>query len=243
MQRIHRTIILLATGMTLISTHAFAQSVTQALAVRTQDLPDQQPQVKRKVNPVYPEILKRAGMQGEAFIKLSINENGKVDSASVLRSVHEAFGIAAKEAALQWEFVPPTKNGKPIRAEVVIPFKFALAGDEAFYGLITAATDILRGKVTHATESLIDPEAYAVVGHRYELLHSILFEKTPPAKLVEGEKTNVIFSSLKSDEAKKTAVLVLKTGITQKKLEHFHTVVFMKSSEGVWKIKSWHASE
>lgn len=236
-------LVLFLAGAALFSAPSSAQEHAQQMALRTQELPDQQPQPSKTATPVYPEVLKREGVQGDAFIKLSINDKGKVDSARVLRTSHEAFGQAAKEAAMKWEFSPAMKNGKPIRTEVVLPFKFALAGDDEFSGLITSATDILRGKLTQKEATQIDPEAYAVVGHTYAPLRSFLFDKTPPATLIEGEKTNVVYSSLKSDDAKKTVVLMLKTGASKTKADHFHTIVFMKSSDGLWKIRSWHASE
>jgi TonB family protein len=175
---------------------------------------------------------------------MTINESGKVDSATVVRTSHEAFGLAAKEVAMKWEFIPAMKNGKPIRTVVMVPFKFALSGDDEFFGLITFATDILqKKKVAQKAETMIDPEAYAIVGHKYVLLRSVLFDRNPQATLVEGEKTEVLFSSLKSDEAKSSVVLTLKTGTSKTKGIRFHTIVFMKSSDGTWKIKSWHASE
>jgi TonB family protein len=234
---------LLALATTLAGAQPMTAKPAVPLALMTQELPDQQPQATKTATPGYPEVLKRAGIQGEAFISLSIDATGKVDSASVLRASHEAFGQAAKAAAMKWEFSPALRNGKPIRSDAVVPFKFKLSEDEEFYGLITFATDLLRGKATRETAALIHPDAYAFVGHTYASLHSILFDNNPAAKLVEGEKTNVVFTSAKSDEAKKTVVLMLQTGATNKKVEHCHTVVFMKSSDGLWKIRSWHASQ
>jgi TonB family protein len=132
----------------------------------------------------------------------SIDVTGKVDSARILHTAHEAFRQAAKEAAMKSDFSPAMKNGHPIRTEVVLPFKFALSGDDKFYDLITIAADILGGSVTQKAAVQIDPEACALVGHTSAPLRSFLFDKNPPATLDEGEKT----------------------------------------SDGLWKIKSWHAS-
>jgi TonB family protein len=243
MSIIHRNLVLLALATTLAGAQPITAKSAGPLALTIQELPDRQPQATKTATPGYPEVLKRAGIQGEAFITLSIDATGKVDSASVLRATHEGFGQAAKAAAMKWEFSPALRNGKPIRSDVVVPFKFKLSEDEEFYGLVTVATDILRGKATQQTAAQIYPDAYAFVGHTYASLQSILFDKTPAAKLVEGEKTNVVFTAAKSDEAKKTVVLMLQTGAPDKKVEHCHTVVFMKSSDGLWKIRSWHASQ
>ena len=70
------------------------------------------PRVKTKVEPVYPEMAKKAGIKGEILLEVQTDLNGNVIRTEVLNmasSFEDGFGIwrlyiAAKEAVSQWTF-------------------------------------------------------------------------------------------------------------------------------------------
>ena len=70
------------------------------------------PQVKKKVEPVYPERAKKAGITGEILIEVHTDRRGNVMSTKILNrasSYKDGFGIwrlyvAAEEAVSQWTF-------------------------------------------------------------------------------------------------------------------------------------------
>lgn len=210
--------------------------------------PQEMPQVKKKVEPHYPDIFLKAGIEGEVMIKALIDEQGKVEKAESVKASKPEFAEASLTAIKQWEFIPATKDGKPIKAEVFVPFNYRL-GDksskkqsELSLKLQDEVMKIIKGDISEKLKNLIDPETYAVAGGRYESLYSLLFDKPKNSPLVEGPKYKADFSHWETgvDDA---AVLVLKSALGNAKRDRFDTVVWMKTSEGVWKIRSWHMSK
>ncbi|MFC2168589.1 energy transducer TonB [Acidobacteriota bacterium] len=70
------------------------------------------PRVKTKVDPVYPDQARKAGITGEVLLEVHTDKNGKVISTKILNvqsSFEDGFGIwhlyiAAREAVSQWTF-------------------------------------------------------------------------------------------------------------------------------------------
>lgn len=87
---------------------------------------DTEPIPQQKVDPIYPEIAKRAQVEGNVFLKLWVDKNGIVRQAVVLKSDAEIFNIACMDAAKQWTFKPAYSQGKPIAVWITLPFTFRL---------------------------------------------------------------------------------------------------------------------
>ena len=208
--------------------------------------PQDSPEVKKRVEPWYPELLKLAGIEGKVFLKVVIDQSGKVESAEVLKTTDERFNQAAIEAMKKWEFSPAMKDGKPIKSEVTVPFRFVLAEksdksqDDELYKLRDEVLNLLRGSVPGDLKLKISAEAYAVIGNKYEHLLSVFTEKAKSHLLVEGPETQFEMSQMTMGDARDMAVLVLKTR-SGGKAERFHTVVFVKPADGQWKIRAWQA--
>lgn len=209
--------------------------------------PQNQPEVKKRVEPWYPTILKEAGIQGMAYLKVVIDEKGHVSEAETLKTDHPAFGEAALKAITQWEFSPATKDGKPIKAEVTIPFRFALAEKmtksrhEELLRLQDRVKNFLRGENEESLKEFVNPSAYVVVGNKQEHLGTLLSDKGKWTLLVEGKGSTFESSRSIVGDAGDMAYLVLKTKPVSGKPERYHTVVFLKSREGKWTISAWQA--
>ena len=233
MKIVHLCFLIAASGVLLLS----------------KDNPQEMAQIKKRVDPKYPAILKQAGIEGDVDVKLAVNELGKVDKAEAVKASNADFIPAAIEAVKQWEFTPAVDNGKPIKSEVLIPFRFRLGTDsyksgyEALFKLKDDAMRILRGELTDELKSLVDLEAYAVIGGNFEHLQSFLTDKQKSSLLVEGKATKMEMSRLKTDDKQNAAYLILKTKPSPKKANRFHTIVFMQNPTGEWKLVSWHASQ
>lgn len=80
--------------------------------------------IQKKV--YYPELAKRAGIEGRVFVKAYINEEGNVVKAEVIKSAHEVLDSAALNAVLKTKFKPGIQNGKKIKTQVSIPIVFKL---------------------------------------------------------------------------------------------------------------------
>ncbi len=68
----------------------------------------------KRVKPKYPEIARKARIEGIVIIEAIINKQGKVVSARVIKGLGKALNEAALEAVYQWEFTPATLNGVPV---------------------------------------------------------------------------------------------------------------------------------
>jgi protein TonB len=90
---------------------------------------EKEPTVVRKIEPKYPEIALRAGLEGNVFVKVWVDKEGKVRKVVVLKSDAEIFNEAAQDAAKQWIFTPAVMQKGPVSVWVSIPFRFRLTGN------------------------------------------------------------------------------------------------------------------
>ena len=81
-------------------------------------------EIQKKI--VYPEIAKRAGIEGRVFIKAYINENGLVDKAEIIKGIGAGCDQAAMNAVINTKFVPGMQDDKPVKTQVAIPILFKL---------------------------------------------------------------------------------------------------------------------
>lgn len=78
--------------------------------------------VRHSVSPILPEELK--GVSGFARVVFDIDADGRVVSATVTDSSHEAFKSAILAVARDWTFNPSLRAGVPTPARVSVPFVF-----------------------------------------------------------------------------------------------------------------------
>ncbi len=75
---------------------------------------------------VYPEIAKRAGVQGRVFVKAYVDENGKVNKVELIRGIGAGCDEAAMAAVQDTKFKPGKQRGKPVKVQVTVPVLFKL---------------------------------------------------------------------------------------------------------------------
>lgn len=82
------------------------------------------------VAPGYPQILREAGVEGEVLVSFVVDATGQADTSTfkVIRSTHELFSAAVKQALPAMRFVPAEVGGRKVKQMVQQPFSFALAG-------------------------------------------------------------------------------------------------------------------
>ncbi len=81
-----------------------------------------------KVNPRYPDDAKRAHIQGQVVLQVSIDKNGEVEKATLV-SGDPALAPAAIEAVKQWKYKPYLLNSEPMAVETQVVINFSLAGN------------------------------------------------------------------------------------------------------------------
>ena len=89
---------------------------------------EKEPQVIKKVEPKYPELAMRAGLEGKVWVKIWVDKEGKPRKAVVIKSDAEIFNEPSVDAAMQFLFTPAYMNNGPVSVWVSVPFKFKLTG-------------------------------------------------------------------------------------------------------------------
>lgn len=91
---------------------------------------DKAPEVTKQVTPEYPEIARRAGIEGDVWLRVPIDTSGNV-IASKIKVVKNSTGNsgcveAAIAAASQYKLSPAYQRDRPVRVWISLPFKFRL---------------------------------------------------------------------------------------------------------------------
>jgi protein TonB len=74
----------------------------------------------------YPEIARRAGIEGTVYVMAYLDEHGNVVNAEIVRGIAGGLDEAAINAVKLTKFTPGKQRGRPVRVKVVIPIKFVL---------------------------------------------------------------------------------------------------------------------
>ena len=75
---------------------------------------------------IYPEIAKRAGVEGKVYVLAFVDEKGNVTKAQIIKGIGAGCDEAALDAVLKTKFKPGKQRGKPVRVQVSIPIIFKL---------------------------------------------------------------------------------------------------------------------
>jgi len=79
------------------------------------------------VEPEYPDICRKAGVEGKVFVQLLLDLDGHVMDARVAKSSgNAALDEAALVAGKQSLFTPAKQRDKPVRVWVIYPYSFQL---------------------------------------------------------------------------------------------------------------------
>jgi protein TonB len=79
----------------------------------------------RRVDPVYPELARRARVHGVVILEVTVDEEGAVAEARLLRG-HPLLDEAALSAVRQWRYSPTLLNGEPVRVIATVTVIFNL---------------------------------------------------------------------------------------------------------------------
>jgi protein TonB len=79
----------------------------------------------REVYPKYPEIARRAGLEGTVFVQFVVGLDGTVKQVSVVRGP-QMFRQSAVDAVMLFLFKPALQNDKPVQVRMTRPIRFRL---------------------------------------------------------------------------------------------------------------------
>ncbi len=81
-------------------------------------------ELQRKIN--YPEMARRAGIEGRVIIQFIVNERGEVEDPRVMRGIGGGADEEALRVVRQAKFRPGMQRGQPVRVQYSLPIVFQL---------------------------------------------------------------------------------------------------------------------
>jgi protein TonB len=74
----------------------------------------------------YPELARRAGIEGRVFVQFVVDERGNVIDPVVVRGIGAGCDEAALEAVKKAKFIPGKQRGRPVKVQYALPVTFRL---------------------------------------------------------------------------------------------------------------------
>ncbi len=85
----------------------------------------EKPSIIHKEKPVYPDLARKAGIEGTVVVTVTIGKTGKVENAKIFKSL-PMLDEAALVAARKCTFKPAKQRDKFVKVKMNIPFRFKL---------------------------------------------------------------------------------------------------------------------
>jgi len=76
--------------------------------------------IVKRVEPKFPSIEAMRNQTGMLLAQLRVEPDGSVSGVNVLQKVQPQIDAAATDALKQWRFEPPTRDGKPVVAYMIM---------------------------------------------------------------------------------------------------------------------------
>lgn len=75
---------------------------------------------------VYPDMAKKAGVEGRVIVQFVVDENGDVQNPQVVRGLGAGLDEVALEAVKQAKFEPGMQRGQAVKVKMSLPITFRL---------------------------------------------------------------------------------------------------------------------
>jgi TonB family protein len=89
------------------------------------DADEMQKHIERSVAPIYPEVARQAGVEGDVVLRVYVSSSGRVTDLKVLDGP-PILARAAVEAVQQWQYQAPRMNGRPANVVTTLVVSFRL---------------------------------------------------------------------------------------------------------------------
>jgi len=89
------------------------------------------PVVRTRVEPVYPDLARRAGVEGTVELEVTIDPSGKVSDVEVVRGLPLGLSEAAAAAVRRWTWTPARGPAGPVAARRTVRIRFVLGAPAA----------------------------------------------------------------------------------------------------------------
>jgi TonB family protein len=91
----------------------------------------EKPEVIKQGKPEYPELARKAGIEGRVTVEVVIGTTGDVEQVKVVKG-HPILNDAAIEAAKKWKFKPGKQKDKLVKVRMTIPIDFKLMDSQKY---------------------------------------------------------------------------------------------------------------
>src|SRR5213593_2160925 len=104
--------------------------VVSGSEVYAEALVEERPELLSAPPPIYPQLLKQAGIQGRVILHAIVDTTGRVEPASVriIKSPSPAFDQPTKDWVLKALFRPARLHGRGVRVFINLPVDYSLTG-------------------------------------------------------------------------------------------------------------------
>ena len=114
----------------VVSEEGFIQEVRRRIqeswwGVVPVDASELQKHLEQSVAPVYPEVARKAGIEGDIILRAYVSGEGRVTGLKVLEGP-PILARAAIDAVQQWRYQPMTLNGRPTNVVTTFVVAFRL---------------------------------------------------------------------------------------------------------------------
>jgi protein TonB len=89
------------------------------------DAEEMQKHIERSVAPIYPEVARQAGIEGDVVLRVYVSSSGRVTDLKVIDGP-PILARAAVEAVQQWQYQAPRMNGRPASVVTTLVVSFRL---------------------------------------------------------------------------------------------------------------------
>jgi TonB family protein len=86
---------------------------------------EMQKHLERSVAPVYPEVARHAGVEGDVVLRVYVSSTGRVGDVKILDGP-PILARAAAEAVQHWQYQTPRMNGNPVNVVTTLVVSFRL---------------------------------------------------------------------------------------------------------------------
>jgi len=89
---------------------------------------EEMPVAIRKVDPKYPDLARKAGIEGTVWVKALVDKSGKVRDVIILKEsgANAGFEEAAVKSAYGYVYKPAISNGQPVAVWVAYKVNFKI---------------------------------------------------------------------------------------------------------------------
>ena len=111
----------------------------------------------------YPQLARRAGIEGRVYVQFIVDEEGRVQNAQVVRGVGSGLDEEALRIVQQARFRPGRQSGEVVKVRMNLPITFQL-NENSYAGTVRPAQDLIaryqaRQEQNPTDEQLADLEA------------------------------------------------------------------------------------